>query len=61
MNYNILAMGIILQAMEDYRTAKKEQKSTLELENFFMGEWCEFLLCNMKITGKDILTFLERE
>ena len=61
MNYNILSMAIIWQAAEDYREKKSIGLSTEEEEEFFKGEWCSYLLQNMKITGEDILRKLEEE
>lgn len=63
-NMNVLAFAIILQAIEDYRTAKKEfapDEEIEELEEFFTGEWCEFLLTNTKVTGREILELLKNE
>ena len=61
MNYSGLALAIIWQAAVDYREKKKNGRSTIAEERFFNGEWCDFLLQNVKITGKDILRRLERE
>lgn len=63
MNYKGLAFAIILQAVEDYRFCKEfhMEEELKEVEEFFKSEWCNQLLLNMKLTGKDILTFLESE
>lgn len=70
-NFNELALSIIEKAVTDYKlllelNVKKiefcnEGKiSKVELEDFFRSEWCDFLLCNMRLTGEDILRYLNR-
>lgn len=61
MNYDVLALAIIMQAVDDYRECRRNHISTTALENFFKGSWCAFLLGNMKVTGEDILLVLESE
>ncbi len=61
MNYNALSMAIIWQAVKDYRFKKENGKSTVAEEKFFSSKWCDFLLLNTRVTGKDILRQLEEE
>ena len=74
MNYGFKEVGfaIIEQAVKDYRMLKRMGVSKLafdtggiisksEIENFFHGEWCDFLLQNIKLNGEDILRYLDRE
>ena len=67
-----LAFGIVEQAVSDYKLLLESGVDRLnlldegciskaEIESFFHSEWCDFLLQNMKITGKDILIYLNRE
>lgn len=60
-NYKGLAFAIILQAVEDYRLPKEFGCDTSKIEEFFKSDWCDQLLLNLKLTGKDILTVLESE
>lgn len=71
MNFNILAFSIIEKAVNDYKLllelnteeinfCNAGKISKVEIEEFFHSEWCDFLLQNMKITGKDILRYLNR-
>lgn len=70
-NFNNLALSIVEKAVTDYKLLLKynlkefqfynEGKiSKVELEDFFRSEWCDFLLCNMRLTGEDILRYLNR-
>ena len=59
--YKMLSFAIIDQAIQDYRMLKAEGLSTVEIENFFKSEWCDFLLLNINLTGLDILMQLESE
>lgn len=70
-NFTELAFAIVEQAVEDYKLLRKlglsEMRSytegdisKIELEEFFYSEWCDFLLQNMKLTGEDILRYLNR-
>jgi hypothetical protein len=70
--FNDLAISIIEKAVNDYRLLKELCAETIvvddgdkisigELEEFFHSEWCNYLLCNMKLTGEDILYYLNRE
>lgn len=61
MNYKLLSFAIIDQAIQDYRKLKASGLSTLELENFFKSEWCDWLLLNVRLSGVDILARLESE
>ena len=67
-----LAFNIVEQAVIDYKLLLKYGVDRLnlidegyitkaEIEDFFRSEWCDFLLCNMKLTGEDILRYLNRE
>ena len=67
-----LAFYIIIQAIEDYRILqrhgvdkliknKQKKLDKREIEDFFRSDWCDFLLSNMNLTGKDILEYLDRE
>lgn len=58
--WNDLALAIIAQAAEDYKTLKHCRCSTAEVEDFFTSEWCDRLIESMDITGKDILLYLKR-
>ena len=69
--FNELACSIINRAVEDYKLLKELNVETIrfcdrsrvskkELERFFRSEWCDFLLCNMRFTGEDILRYLNR-
>ena len=71
-NFKELALSIIEKAVTDYKLLlelnvkeidffDEGRISKIELEEFFRSEWCDFLLGNMRITGKDILRFLNRE
>lgn len=70
--FNELAFSIIERAVSDYKFLKKyglkeavvEDDNKIfktEIEDFFRSEWCDFLLQNMKLTGEDILRYLNRE
>lgn len=72
MIFDELAFSIVERAVDDYKLLKRLKLEKLdfydegsiskrELEKFFRSEWCDFLLGNMRITGKDILRFLNRE
>ena len=71
-NFNELALSIIEKAVTDYKLLlelnvkeidffDEGRISKVELEDFFRSEWCDFLLCNMRLTGEDILRYLNRE
>lgn len=60
MNYRILAFAIIKQAIEDYEIRRAGGASTVALENFFLSDWCDFLLSHIELTGADILAYLKR-
>ena len=71
-NFNTLAFATILQAIHDYELLRdldtteltmddRDTISKCELEEFFNSEWCDWLLQNMSLTGKDILSYLEKE
>lgn len=65
--YNDLALEIVTQAVEDYKYLRRldiqcdriEGICQSELEDFFNSPWCEFLLQNIQITGKDILKWIK--
>jgi hypothetical protein len=57
--WNELALAIIEQAVADYRERKLMGYPTAHLERFFNGEWCDFLLQNMELSGQDILKYLK--
>ena len=70
--YKELAFAIIINAIDDYRFLKEIGASKVdlidegviskeEIEDFFHSDWCDFLLSNMNLTGKDILRYLDRE
>lgn len=70
-NFNELALFIIEKAVTDYKLllelnvkeiefCNEGKISKVELEDFFRSEWCDFLLCNMRLTGEDILRYLNR-
>lgn len=69
--FNALAMAIIGQGIKDYLRLKKagveeivcDDRATVskrEVEKFFRSEWCDVLLNDMKLTGEDILRYLDR-
>lgn len=69
--YKELAFAIIINAIDDYRFLKEIGASKVdlidegviskeEIEDFFHSDWCDFLLLNMNLTGKDILRYLDR-
>lgn len=71
-NFNELALSITEKAVTDYKLllelnvkeiefCDEGRISKVELEDFFRSEWCDFLLCNMRLTGEDILSYLDRE
>ena len=71
-NFNEIALSIVEKAVNDYKLLKKLGTTEIylkdegnifitELEYFFHSEWCDFLLGNMKLTGEDILRYLNRE
>lgn len=70
-DFNDLALSIIEMAVEDYKLLKEMGANRLytdkcvitkkELEQFFNSKWCDYLLKNMDLTGKDILRHLNRE
>lgn len=71
-NFNELALSIIEKAVTDYKLllelnvkeiefCDEGRISKVELEDFFRSEWCDFLLCSMRLTGEDILRYLNRE
>jgi hypothetical protein len=57
--WNWLGFAIITQAVEDYKEYKRNGYPTDEIEEFLLSEWCNVLLENMKLTGEDILRFLQ--
>ena len=70
--FNELALSIVEKAVHDYKLLKNFNVdeiyifqeggvSKCEIEEFFRSEWCDFLLQNIKITGEDILRYLDRE
>ena len=70
-NFNELALSIIEKAVTDYKLllelnvkeiefCNEGKISKVELEDFFRSEWCDFLRCNMRLTGEDILRYLNR-
>lgn len=70
-NFNELTLSIIEKAVTDYKLllelnvkeiefCDEGKISKVELEDFFRSEWCDFLLCNMRLTGEDILRYLNR-
>lgn len=70
--YNDITSSVIMRAIDDYKLLKQVGASYVivdggyrlyksEIENFFNSEWCDFLLSNMNLTGKDILEYLDRE
>lgn len=70
-NFNELALSIIEKVVTDYKLllelnvkeiefCDEGRISKVELEDFFRSEWCDFLLCNMRLTGEDILRYLNR-
>ena len=70
--YKELGFSIVIQAIKDYRTLqrhgvdkliknKQKKLDKREIEDFFRSDWCDFLLCNMRLTGEDILRYLNRE
>lgn len=72
MNFNNLALSVIEKAVNDYKLllelnvkeinfCKEGRISKVEIEEFFRSEWCDFLLSNMKLTGEDILRYLNRD
>lgn len=61
MEYKQLAFAIILQAIDDYRENKEWNRPNDEVEEFFESKWCNALLQNLKLTGKDILEHLRKE
>lgn len=61
MGYKLLAYAIIKQAVRDYRERKEEGRSVSHISKFFNSDWCDFLLQNMHINGKDILKHLKSE
>lgn len=61
MEYKSLAFAIILQAIDDFRENKEWNRPNDEVEEFFESEWCDALLRNIKLTGKDILHHLRNE
>ena len=71
-NYNRLALAILIAAVEDYKFLKELGEETYyldddvrigkkEIRKFFLSNWCDDLLQNMSLTGRDILTYLESE
>ena len=71
-NFNELALSIIEKAVNDYKLLlelnvkeidffDEGRISKAELEDFFRSEWCDFLLGNMRLTGEDILRYLNRK
>ena len=72
MIFDDLAFSIVERAVYDYKLLKSLNVEKLEsydegsiskreLEKFFRSEWCDYLLQNMKLTGEDILDYLNRE
>lgn len=67
-----LAFDIVEQAVSDYKLLLESGMDSLnlldegciskaEIESFFHSEWCDILLLNLKVTGEDILYYLNRE
>ena len=67
-----LALSVIITAVYDYIRLKNNDATKMaltdgsciakdELEDFFRSEWCDFLLGELRLTGTDILNFLNRE
>lgn len=72
MPFKELALSIITTAVDDYKLLKDTGCNKMiltdgtivsidELEDFFLSEWCDFLLGELHLTGQDILNFLNRE
>lgn len=70
-NFKEMAFFIVERAVVDYKLLQElgvneinlldeGMISKAELEDFFRSEWCDFLLCSMKLTGEDILRYLNR-
>lgn len=71
-SFKNLAFTIVEKAVNDYKLLKKlgvtrivtEHEGTIsksEIEDLFHSGWCDYLLQNMKLTGEDILIYLNRE
>jgi hypothetical protein len=61
MSYIELAYAIVLQAVEEYKLCYKRKKPVGHLVRFFNSQWCDNLLINTGVTGKEILKHLKRE
>lgn len=70
-NFKEMAFFIIERAVVDYKLLQELDVNEIdlldegiisktEIEEFFRSEWCDFLLCNMRLTGEDILRYLNR-
>ena len=70
-NFKEMAFFIVERAVVDYKLLQELDVNELnlldegmisktEIEDFFRSEWCDFLLCNMTLTGEDILRYLNR-
>lgn len=70
-NFKEMAFFIVERAVVDYKLLQELDVNELnlldegmisktEIEEFFRSEWCDFLLCNMRLTGEDILRYLNR-
>lgn len=69
--YKQLACAIILRCIEDYKLLKKKNLASYvsdeitigkeEIRAFLQSPYCDFLLQNMNLTGKDILDYLDGE
>jgi hypothetical protein len=59
MGYKELAYSVVLQAIVDYQNRRKKGKSVAHLVNFFKSSWCDSLLCDIPITGEEIVERLQ--
>ena len=69
--YKQLACAIILRCIEDYKLLNEKNLDSYVSDNISIGKeeiraflqspYCDFLLQNMNLTGKDILDYLDGE
>jgi hypothetical protein len=72
MDYKMLGYEIVRQAIDDYRMLREMKRtryatiaggiiSKREIESFLCSKWCEVLLSDFGMSGRDILKVLKAE
>lgn len=57
-NYNDLASAIVQQAVLDYKDPVTSRRERESIEEFFDSKWCNELLGDFPLDGKEIINVL---